>query len=74
MAAEVAAAAARRWQPAWQRRQQLGRSANLAVAAARLEMRQQHGGGGSNNGALAAAAWRMLTKNLIVTMTMMIDY
>jgi hypothetical protein len=74
MAAEVVAAAA--WQPwsAWQRRRQLGRSAILAVAGAHLEMRRRHGGGGSNNSVLAAAVWRVLKINLIVTMTMMIDY
>ncbi len=70
---EVAAAAARWQQPAWRQRQ-LGRSAILAVAAARLEMWQQCGGGGSNNGALAAAAWCMLIIISIDTMMMMIDY
>jgi hypothetical protein len=43
MAEEVAVAAAQRWWPAWQRRRQLGRSAILAVAAARLEVRRQRG-------------------------------
>ncbi len=69
----MAAAGAQWRQPAWQRRRQLGRSAFLAVAAARLEMRRRCGGGGGNNGALAAAAWRMLIMILIVTMTMIID-
>ena len=71
--AKVVAAGAQWWLPAWQGRWQLGGSAILAVAAARLEMRRQRGGGGGNNGALAAAAWRMLIIILIVTMTMIID-
>ncbi len=67
-------AAGARWrQPAWWRRRQLGRSAILAVAAARLEMRQQRGDGGGNNGALESAAWRMLIIILIVMTTMIID-
>jgi hypothetical protein len=73
VAAEVAAAAAWRGWPAWQRRQQLGGSGILAVAAARLEVRRQRGSGG-NNVALAAAAWHMLTIIAMVTMTTMIDY
>ncbi len=72
--AEVAVAAARLWRPAWRWSRQLGRSAILAVAAVRLEMRRQRGGGGGNNGVLAAAAWHMLIIFLIFTMTMMIDY
>ena len=72
--AEVAAAVARWWRPAWRRRRQLGRSADLAIAAARLEMRRQHGGGGGNNSALTVATWRMLIIILILTMMMMIDY
>ncbi len=51
--AEVAAAAAWRQWPAWQWRRQLGGSAILAVAAARVEVQQQRGGGDGNNG-----AWR----------------
>ncbi len=74
MAAEVAAVAAGRWQPAWRRRRQLGGSTILAVAGARLEMRWQHGDGGSNNGVLAAVVWHVLIIILIVRMTMMIDY
>jgi hypothetical protein len=74
VAAEVVAAAAWQQRPAWQRRWQLGRSAILAVAAVRLEVRRQRGCGGGNNGALAAAAWHMLLIILIVTMTTMIDY
>jgi hypothetical protein len=70
----VAAAAARRRWPAWRRRRQLGRSAILAVAAVRLEMRRQRGGGGSNKGVLATAVWHMLIIILIVMMTMMIGY
>ncbi len=70
----MVAAAARPRRPAWQWRWQLGRSAILAVAAARLEMWQQRGGGSGNNGALAAAEWLMLKIILIVTMMMMIDY
>ena len=63
------------WQgPAWRQRWQLGGSAILAVAGARLEMRQQRGGGGSNNGMLAAAVWRGLIIVLIIMMTMMIEY
>ncbi len=63
-----------RWrQPAWRQRQQLGRSMILAVASARLEMRQQRGGGGSNKGELEATAWCMLIIILIVMMTMIID-
>ncbi len=58
--AEVAAAAARLRRQAWRWRRQLGGSAILAVAAARLEMRRQRGGGGSNNRVLAVAAWCML--------------
>ncbi len=74
MAAEVVAAAARQRRPPWRQRRQLGRSAILAVAGARLEMRWQHGGGNSNNGALAATVWHVLIIILIVMMTMMIDY
>ncbi len=72
--AEVVAAAARWRRPAWRQRRQLGGSAILAVAAARLEMRQQRGDGVGSNGALAAATWRMLIIILIVTMVMMIDH
>jgi hypothetical protein len=74
VAAEVAAAAAWRRRPAWRRRRQLGGSAILGVAGARLDMRRQCGGGGSNNGVLAAAGWCVLMTILIITMTMMIDY
>ncbi len=70
----MAAAAAWRQRPAWQRRWQLGRSAILAVAAAHLEMRQQRGGGGSNNGVFVAAVWSVLIRILTITMMMMIDY
>ncbi len=69
----MAAAGAQLRRPAWRQRGQLGRSAILAIAAARFEMRQQRGGGGGNNGALAVAAWRMLVIILIVTMRMIID-
>ncbi len=68
------AAEAQQWRPAWRQRQQLGRSAILAVAGAHLEMRQWHCGGGSNNSVLAVAVWRVLIIVLIVTTTMMIDY
>ncbi len=68
------AAVAARWQwPAWRRRQQLGGSTTLAVAALRLEMQRQCGGGSGNNGALVVAAWRRLIIILFITMTMMID-
>jgi hypothetical protein len=50
--AEVVAAAARQWWPAWRQRRQLGKSAVLAVAAVRLEVRQQRGGNGGNNTAV----------------------
>ncbi len=57
--AEVVGVAARWRQPAWRRRRQLGRSAILAVAVARLEIRRQRGGGGGNNGALAVVMVRV---------------
>ncbi len=66
--------AARRRQPAWRQRRQLGGSAILAVAAAHLEVRWQRGGRGGNNAVLAAAAWRMLTIIAMVTMMTIIDY
>ncbi len=56
VAAEVVAAAARQGWPAWRRRQQLGRSAILAVTGARLEMRRRRGGGGWLHGLLAIVA------------------
>ena len=69
----MVATAQRRWL-AWQQRWQLGRSAVLAVSAARLEVQRQRGSGGGNKEALAAVAWRMLTIIAMVTMTTMIDY
>jgi hypothetical protein len=71
--AEVVVAGARWLRPAWRQRRQLGRSAILAIAAARLEIRRQRSGGCGNNGALEVAAWCMLIIILIVTMTMIID-
>ncbi len=73
MAVEAAAMAAWRWQPAWWRRQQLGKSAIWAAAAAHWEARWQRVGGGSN-AELAAAARRMLTMTATVMMMTMIDH
>ncbi len=70
----MAATAAQWRQSAWRQKRQLGGSAILEVAGARLEMRWQCSGGGSNNGVLAAAVWCALIIILIVTMTMMINY
>ncbi len=66
-------AAAWRWRPAWRGRRQLGRSAILAVAAARLKVQRQHDGSSGNNVVLAAETWHMLTIILMVTMMTIID-
>ncbi len=68
-------AAAARWRwPAWQQRQQLGGSAILAIAAARLEVLQQRGGDGGNQHGVGGGSVAYADNNFIVTMTTMIGY